>query len=133
MTAQTRGDPTWYTPAALPDELLALDRPIIGGLQVGAPGKVGLLELAFEQCGGTTRVVRHYQRAPLHVYRPIHLDSNLPEMAFIFVQQFGDGFVDGDRCRLGTFCLPCCGGARFLHVGGWIVWYPKTQLPLCPF
>jgi len=106
MTAQTRGDPTWYTPAALPDELRTLDRPIMGGLQVGAPGKVGLLELAFEQCGGTTRVVRHYQRAPLHVYRPIHLDESFPGMAFVFVQQFGDGYVDGDRCRIDVDCGP---------------------------
>src|SRR5262249_34582938 len=55
---------------------------------------------------GTTCVERQYQRAPLHVYRPIHLDANLPEMAFVFVQQFGDGFVDGDRCRIEIDCGP---------------------------
>ena len=27
-------------------------------------------------------------------------------MAFIFVQQFGDGFVGGDRCRIGIDCGP---------------------------
>jgi urease accessory protein len=88
----------------LPDEFVALDRPLEGGLPVGAPGKVGVLELALARRNGTTRVERQYQRAPLHVYRPIHLDANLPEMAFVFVQQFGDGFVDGDRCRIDVDC-----------------------------
>jgi len=88
----------------LPDEFVALDRPVEGGLAVGAPGKVGVLELALARRGGTTRVEHQYQRAPLHVYRPIHLDANLPEMAFVFVQQFGDGFVDGDRCRIDIDC-----------------------------
>ena len=95
-----------YTPAGLPEEFAALDRPLEGGLPVGAPGKVGALELSLARRGGATRVERHYQRAPLHVYRPIHLDENLPEMAFVFVQQFGDGFVDGDRCRIDIDCAP---------------------------
>ena len=93
-------------PARLPDEFTALDRPVEGGLPVGAPGKVGVLELSLARHGGTTRIERHYQRAPLHVYRPIHLDENLPEMAFVFVQQFGDGYVDGDRCRIDIDCGP---------------------------
>jgi len=93
-------------PARLPDEFAALDHPVEGGLPVGAPGKVGVLELSLARHGGTTRIERHYQRAPLHVYRPIHLDENLPEMAFVFVQQFGDGYVDGDRCRIDIDCGP---------------------------
>ncbi len=96
--------PAWCAPAGLPDEFVAFDRPVEGGLPVGAPGKVGVLELALARRGGTTRVEHQYQRAPLHVYRPIHLDANLPEMAFVFVQQFGDGFVDGDRCRIDIDC-----------------------------
>jgi urease accessory protein len=92
------------TPAGLPDEFLAFDRRVDGGLPVGAPGKVGVLELALARSKGTTRVEHQYQRAPLHTYRPIHLDANLPDMAFVFVQQFGDGFVDGDRCRIDIDC-----------------------------
>jgi urease accessory protein len=87
-------------------EFAALDQPIEGGLPVGAPGKVGVLELSLARTGNSTRVVRQYQRAPLHVYRPIHLDRNLPGMAFVFVQQFGDGYVDGDRCRIDLDCGP---------------------------
>ena len=66
----------------------------------------GVLELSLARHGGATRIERHYQRAPLHVYRPIYLDENLPEMAFVYVQQFGDGFVDGDRCRIDVACGP---------------------------
>jgi urease accessory protein len=94
------------TPAGLPGEFVVLDRPVEGGLPVGAPGKVGVLELALVRRNGTTRVGHQYQRAPLHTYRPIHLDANLPEMAFVFVQQFGDGYVDGDRCRIDIDCSP---------------------------
>jgi urease accessory protein len=98
--------PASSTPVRLPDEFAALDQPVEGALSVGAPGKVGVLELSLARSGNTTRVVRQYQRAPLHVYRPIHLDQNLPGMAFIFVQQFGDGYVDGDRCRIDLDCGP---------------------------
>lgn len=94
------------TPAGLPDEFLSFGRPVEGGLPVGAPGKVGVLELGLVRRNGATRVEHQYQRAPLHVYRPIHLDENLPEMAFVFVQQFGDGYVDGDRCRIDIDCGP---------------------------
>jgi urease accessory protein len=66
----------------------------------------GVLELSLARRGGATRIERQYQRAPLHVYRPIYLDENLPEMAFVFVQQFGDGFVDGDHCRVEVDCGP---------------------------
>lgn len=98
--------PGEWTSLGLPDEFAALDQPVEGGLPVGAPGKVGVLELSLARSGNTTRVVRQHQRAPLHVYRPIHLDQNLPGMAFVFVQQFGDGFVDGDRCRIDLDCGP---------------------------
>jgi urease accessory protein len=96
----------WCTPEGLPDEFAALNRRVEGGLPVGAPGKVGVLKLALARRNGMTRVEHQYQRAPLHTYRPIHLDANLPEMAFMFVQQFGDGFVDGDRCRIEIDCGP---------------------------
>ena len=89
-----------------PEDLAGFDQPIAGSLPVGAAGKAGVLELTLASRGGMTRVVRQHQQAPLHVYRPIHLDESLPEMAFVFVQQFGDGFVDGDRCRIDIECGP---------------------------
>lgn len=101
-----RDDPAWCTPARLPEELLGFDGSIRAGLGVGAPGKLGVLDLALAPRGGTTRVVRQYQRAPLHIYRPIHLDPHRPDMAFVFLQQQGDGFVQGDRYRIDVDCAP---------------------------
>ena len=101
-----RKDPAWYTPSPLPDEIVALDDSLNGALDVGAAGKVGLLDLALSPHGGVTRVRRHYQRAPLHIYRPIYLDDGRPDMAFLFLQQSGDGLVQGDRYRIDIDCEP---------------------------
>jgi urease accessory protein len=101
-----RENPAWYTPSTLPEEVIAFDASVNGALDVGAPGKVGLLDLAMSRHGGVTRVRRHYQRAPLHLYRPIYLDAGRPDMAFLFLQQFGDGLVQGDRYRIDVDCGP---------------------------
>jgi urease accessory protein len=101
-----RDDARWYTPADLPAEVTALDDSLRDALEVGAAGKVGLLDLAVGRRGGVTRVCRHYQRAPLHLYRPIYLDDGRPDMAFLFLQQFGDGLVQGDRYRIDIECEP---------------------------
>ena len=105
----SRQDPGWYSPTDLPDEVLAFDRSIRDSLGVGAAGKVGLLELSFAPVNGVTRLRRHYQRAPLHVYRPIYLDAAQPDMAFVFVLQSGDGLVQGDRYRVDINCEPGAG------------------------
>jgi urease accessory protein len=104
--AALRRDPGWYTPSNLPDEVTAFDDPLQDALSVGAAGKVGLLDLGLSRLGGVTRIDRHYQRVPLHVYRPIYLDERRPDMAFLFVQQFGEGLVQGDRYRIDIECGP---------------------------
>ena len=101
-----RQHPAWYTPSDLPEEVLAFDTSVRGGLGVGAAGKVGLLELTLAPCGGITRVQKQYHQAPLHIYRPIYLDPRRPDMAFIFMLQAGDGFVQGDRYRIDIDCAP---------------------------
>lgn len=103
-TVLAREEPAWYRPRAIPEEVTRFDTSVRGGLDVGAAGKVGLLELALAPSEGVTRVQRQYQRAPLHVYRPIYLDPRRPEMPFVFVQQSGDGFVQGDRYRIDVDC-----------------------------
>lgn len=100
----SRDDPAWYTPADLPAELLALGGAVPGGLDVGAAGKVGLLDVSLAPRAGVSRVLRQYQRAPLHLYRPIYLDPSRPDMAFLFLQQSGDGLVQGDRYRIDIDC-----------------------------
>ena len=105
-TAPRRDDPGWYTPSDLPAAVIALDDPLRDALGVGSAGKVGVLDLALAPRGGVTRVWRHYQRTPLHVYRPIYLDAGRPDMAFLFLQQSGDGLVQGDRYRIDIECAP---------------------------
>jgi urease accessory protein len=99
-----RRDPGYYTPADLPTEVSALGDAVRGGLGVGSAGKVGLLEVTLAPSGGTTRVVAQYQRAPLYLYRPIYLDAARPDMAFVYLQQSGDGLVQGDRYRIDVTC-----------------------------
>jgi urease accessory protein len=104
MTA--RDDAAWCAPPGLPAEFLANGGMVRDGLGVGAAGKTGVLDIALARSGGSTRIVRQYQRAPLHVYRPIHLDPGRPDMAFVFLQQQGDGLVQGDRYRIDIDCGP---------------------------
>jgi urease accessory protein len=101
-----RNDPAWCTPAGLPEELIALGGTVRDGLAVGAAGKTGVLDLELAPLAGSTKVVRQYQRAPLHIFRPIYLDPARPDMAFIFLQQQGDGLVQGDRYRMDIDCAP---------------------------
>ncbi|OLS97717.1 hypothetical protein BJF90_42320 [Pseudonocardia sp. CNS-004] len=101
-----RDDPAWCTPTELPEELLTFGGTVQDGLAVGAPGKTGVLDLELAPRAGSTRVIRQYQRAPLHIYRPIYLDPVRPDMAFVFLQQQGDGIVQGDRYRVDVDCAP---------------------------
>ncbi|MFE2642727.1 urease accessory protein UreD [Streptomyces nigra] len=104
MTA--RDDLAWCTPVDLPEELLAFGGSVRDGLAVGAAGKTGVLDLELAPRAGRTKVVRQYQRAPLHIFRPIYLDPARPDMAFVFLQQQGDGLVQGDRYRVDIDCAP---------------------------
>ncbi|MEU6205547.1 urease accessory protein UreD [Micromonospora musae] len=101
-----RDDRAWCTPTALPREVLAFGAEVRDALGVGAAGKLGVLDLALAPRAGNTRVIRQYQKSPLYVYRPIYLDPGRPDMAFVFLQQQGDGFVQGDRYRVDVDCAP---------------------------
>ena len=93
----SRSDPAHYTPAHIPPAIASFADAITEGLGVGAPGKVGLLELELALVGLSTRVVKQFHRAPLHLYRPVYIDPARPDMAFVYLQQSGDGLVQGDR------------------------------------
>jgi len=80
--------------------------PAIGALHVGAPGKVGVLDLGLAPIGAATRVVRHYQRLPLYCFHPLYVDPLWPEMAFVYALQAGEGVVQGDRYRIEIDCAP---------------------------
>ena len=94
----------WCTAQDLPAEVAAFGAPVDGNLSVGTAGKLGVLELSLAPVNGVTRVNRQFQRAPLHLYQPIYLDPSLPGMAFLYLQQSGDGLVQGDRYRIDLSC-----------------------------
>ncbi|MFC3690232.1 urease accessory protein UreD [Aquipuribacter hungaricus] len=98
-----RDDVTWYTPPDLPAEVAALALPERAGRRAG---KVGLLEVDLSPVGGVTRAVRHYQRTPLFLFRPIHVDPARPDMAFLYLLQSGEGMVHGDRYRIDVRAAP---------------------------
>src|SRR5579871_3353004 len=98
-----RLDPTWYTPIPLPEEVQKFDTPVTH-LGVGVTDKVGLLELELTRVEGITRVTRHYQQGPLYIFRPLYIDPQQLEMAFIYTIQLGDGLLQGDRYRMDITC-----------------------------
>lgn len=69
-----------------------------GALPVGSPGKVGVLDLAFRRDGrGRTVLAERFQKSPLQVMRPLHIDPVLREMPTVYVMSTGGGIVGGDR------------------------------------
>jgi urease accessory protein len=90
--------PAHYEPARVPAEVLRHSgRP--DTLGVGSPGKVGLLELGFEQLGGRTELVTHYQKSPLQIMRPLYFDPCRPDLAITYLMSTGGGIVQADRLR----------------------------------
>ncbi|MDX6740430.1 urease accessory protein UreD [Actinocorallia sp. A-T 12471] len=73
-------------------------------LPVGSPGKVGLLELAFERIGERTELTGHYQKAPLHITRPLYHDPARPDLPYVMLMMSGGGVLQGDRYRIDASC-----------------------------
>lgn len=105
VPAPDRDDPRHAAAPWLPREFAALDTPM-APVPAGGPGKLGLLELTFAAQDGTTRLVDHYQRNPLQILRPIHVDPARPDMAFVYLLQNGGGMLQGDRYRIDLRCGP---------------------------
>ncbi|MFJ8621428.1 urease accessory protein UreD [Kitasatospora sp. NPDC093550] len=101
--AVPRLDPRHYEPARVPYQV----RRYAGTpdtLAVGRPGKVGLLELAFERIGGRTELTGHYQKSPLQIMRPLHFDPARPDLAVTFLLSTGGGILQADRLRTDVRC-----------------------------
>ncbi|MER7846351.1 urease accessory protein UreD [Kitasatospora sp. NPDC096077] len=98
-----RLDPRHYEPARVPSEV----RRYAGTpdtLAVGRPGKVGLLELAFERIGGRTELTGHYQKSPLQIMRPLYFDPARPDLAVTLLMSTGGGILQADRLRTDVRC-----------------------------
>lgn len=93
-----RLDPAHYEPPRVPLEVLR-HASVPDTLGVGRPGKVGLLELGFERAGGRTELVRHYQKSPLQIMRPLYFDPHRPDLPITFLMSTGGGIIQADRLR----------------------------------
>lgn len=89
----------WNGPSNMPGEFAEYAAPV-PQLAVGQPGKVGILDLRFEDRTGKTRLTRAFGRAPLHAQRALYLDPALPGMAFVQIISTGGGILQGDRLKI---------------------------------
>ncbi|WP_218013620.1 urease accessory protein UreD [Georgenia sp. 311] len=91
-----------YEPAHVPAEVSRYGTAA-HTLPVGTSGKVGLLELGFEVRGPAgeqrTELVRHYQKTPLQIMRPMYYDEARPDMPYTYVMTTGGGILHNDRQR----------------------------------
>ncbi|MEU6724044.1 urease accessory protein UreD [Nonomuraea wenchangensis] len=95
--------PGHYTIPSVPEEVVA-HAQALDTLPVGSPGKVGVLDLAFERRGGRTELTGHYQKTPLQIMRPLYYDPARPDLPYVFVMSAGAGVLQGDRYRLDVTC-----------------------------
>lgn len=82
-------------------------------LPVGTPGKVGILDLAFERIAGRTELTAHYQKTPMQITRPLYYDPALRDMAHTMIIATGGGTLQGDRHRIDV----SCGAGASVHLG----------------
>ncbi|MFC4112193.1 urease accessory protein UreD [Nonomuraea zeae] len=95
--------PARYTAEWLPSQI-ARYASAVDMLPVGSPGKVGVLDLAFERIGGRTELTAHYQKAPLHITRTLYGDPGRPDMPSVMFLSSSGGVVQGDRYRIDVTC-----------------------------
>lgn len=95
--------PEFYEPDRVPPEVARYGRAP-DTLAVGSPGKIGVLDLAFEQGPDRTHLVRQYQKSPLQIMRPLYFDPHRPDLAITFLMSTGGGVVQADRLRTDIHC-----------------------------
>jgi len=100
-----RLSPEWYLPRWVPGSV-ARYAGELDTLPVGSPGKVGILQLAFERIGGRTELTGHYQKTPLQITRPLYYDPERPDMPYLMFMSASGGILQGDRYRIDVSCGP---------------------------
>ncbi|WP_240809728.1 urease accessory protein UreD [Actinomadura sp. WMMA1423] len=106
-----RLSPERYLPRWVPDAVRR-HASAVDMLPVGSPGKVGLLDLEFERVGGRTELTGRYQKAPLHIIRPLYPDPAVPDLPYVMLMSSGGGVLQGDRYRVDV----SCGEGASVHV-----------------
>lgn len=95
-----RLQPDFFEPSRVPAEVLRHSSPH-ATLPVGSPGKVGILQLGFEhnRLRDRTELVRHYQKSPLQIMRPLYFDPLRPDCPYTYMMSSGGGVLQSDRLR----------------------------------
>jgi len=109
--ATDRLSPERYLPRWVP-EPVRRHACAVDMLPVGSPGKVGILDLEFELIGDRTELTGHYQKAPLHITRPLYPDPAAPDLPYVMLMSSGGGVLQGDRYRVDV----SCGAGASVHV-----------------
>ncbi len=95
--------PEHYEARPLPREVSAYSSPL-STLRAGSSGKVAILDLTFGRVDGRTELLRHYQKSPLQIMRPLYFDPARPDLAIVMAMSAGAGMVQGDRFRIDVDC-----------------------------
>ncbi|WP_200826292.1 urease accessory protein UreD [Microbacterium timonense] len=97
-----RLQPAHFEPARVPVEVARYGTDP-HTLPVGSPGKVGVLELEFALRGAgdaqRTELVRHFQKSPLQIMRPLYYNPARPDMPYTYLMTTGGGILHNDRHR----------------------------------
>jgi urease accessory protein len=69
-------------------------------IPAGGPGKTAFLQLHFELRNGKTHLIRNYS-AGHQIVRQVHyMDTELDDLAVVFIQNVSAGILQGDRLRV---------------------------------
>lgn len=100
----TRLSPEHYEASPLPPEVAAYSSTLQTLPPGTAAGKVAILDLGLGPVNGRTDLLRHFQKSPLQVMRPLYFDPERPDMAIIIAMSAGAGMLQGDRFRIDAEC-----------------------------
>ncbi len=91
----------FYIPDDIPPEVLAYEAKL-EQLDIGRPGKIGLLSLLLEKDATEDRTVikEKFTKVPLVVLRALYLEESLPSMAYVYIMSPSGGILQGDRYRI---------------------------------
>ncbi len=91
----------FYIPDDIPPEVLAYEAKL-EQLDIGRPGKIGLLSLLLEKDTTEDRTVikEKFTKVPLVVLRALYLEESLPSMAYVYIMSPSGGILQGDRYRM---------------------------------
>ena len=94
-------DLDFCTPHDIPAEFLTFNQNI-ETLDVGTPGKTGILRIVLEkdQTKNRTILTEQYSQVPLYTQKALHYDDANPAMAYLFIMSSSGGILQGDRYRM---------------------------------